>query len=135
MKLVLFYEKPGCSTNAGQKRELQRAGCIVIGRNLLDHGLTPEELLAFLRPLPVEQWFNPNAPKIKNRQIDPGRMTEAAALQLLMAEPILIRRPLMVVSDRKLCGYEPQLLEPLIGRTLAESAPVSCSSTTVAYKN
>jgi nitrogenase-associated protein len=135
MKLVLFYEKPGCSTNAGQKRELQRAGCVVIGRNLLDHGLTAEELLAFLRPLPVNEWFNPNAPKIKNREIDPRQMTEETALQLLMAEPILIRRPLMVVSGRKLCGYEPQLLEPLLGRILAEPVPVSCSSTAVACKN
>jgi len=134
MKLVLFYEKPGCTTNAGQKKELQRAGCVVIVRNLLDHGLSSDELLAFLRPMPVEKWFNPNAPKIKKREIDPGSMTEAAALQLLMAEPILIRRPLIVVSDHKFCGYEPQLLEPLIGQTLAGVAPVSCSAT-VACKN
>jgi len=134
MKLVLFYEKPGCTTNAGQKKQLQRAGCVVIGRNLLDHGLTSDELLAFLQPMPVAKWFNPNAPKIKKREINPESMTEAAALQLLMAEPILIRRPLIVVADRKFCGYEPQLLEPLIGETLADPAPESCS-TTVVCKN
>lgn len=130
MKLVLFYGKPGCSTNAGQKKQLRSAGCIVIGRNLLAHGLTQEELLAFLRPLPVKQWFNPNAPKIKNKEIDPGSLSESEALQLLMREPILIRRPLMVVADRKFCGYEPQLLEPLLGQTLIEPAPASCSVTT-----
>ncbi len=106
MKIVIFFEKPGCATNARQKQSLQKAGCMVVERDLLQHGMNIEELRSFFTRLPVEQWFNPNAPKIKSGEIDSNRVSEQAALQLLIREPILIRRPLMVINGQKSCGFE-----------------------------
>ena len=65
MKVVLFFEKPGCTTNAKQKIILKEAGCLVLTRNLLDHKLNEEELYAYLKGRSIAEWFNPNAPALK----------------------------------------------------------------------
>ncbi|MDX1294691.1 MAG: ArsC/Spx/MgsR family protein [Sulfurimonadaceae bacterium] len=128
MKIVIFYEKPGCATNAKQKRSLLDAGCVVIERNLLNHGMNIEELHAFLKPLPVTQWFNPNAPKIKSGEIDPSALSESAALHLLMMEPILIKRPLMAYGGQKLCGFDRERIELFLNKPLATNVSSACSA-------
>ncbi len=131
MKIVLFYEKPGCATNTKQKKMLRQAGCMVLERNLLENGLSKEELLAFLKPLHVSDWFNPNAPMIKTGEVDPYAISEAAALEILMRQPILIRRPLMVIGNRKLCGFDAKVLETILEVPLGESVGEACSSDTL----
>ena len=127
MKIVIFYEKPGCATNAAQKKSLRRAGCMVIERSLLEHGMNTQELYAYLEDKPLIQWFNPSAPKIKSGEINPALLNEEAALQLLMREPILINRPLMVIGGRKLCGFEQERVETLLGRPLQADVVTACS--------
>lgn len=95
---VVFYEKPGCASNARQKRALQAAGCDVRAHDLLREPWTAARLRAFLEPLPVAQWFNPAAPPVKSGQINPAALTAEAALALLLDEPLLIRRPLIEVD-------------------------------------
>lgn len=128
MKIVLFYEKPGCTTNAQQKKYLRSVGCSVIERNLLESGLTLTELKAFFAHMPVKAWFNPNAPKVKSGEIDPSAMNEAAALELLLLEPILIKRPLMVISNKKLCGFDQDKVDALLDITSQVRVETACSS-------
>ncbi len=127
MKTVIFYEKPGCATNAKQKKSLRDAGCMVIERNLLEHGMTMDELHAFMQEKPHTQWFNQSAPDIKNGVIVPALMSPDEALQTLMRDPLLIRRPLMVVGGRKLCGFEQKRIEVLLGRPLDQKVMTACS--------
>lgn len=130
MKIVLFYEKPGCVTNAKQKKYLRNVGCSVIERNLLDSGLTLTELKAFFAHMPVKDWFNPSAPKVKSGEVDPSAMNEAAALELLLLEPILIKRPLMVISNKKLCGFDQEKVDALLEVTSQAIVETACSSAT-----
>ena len=126
-KIVIFYEKPGCATNAKQKKSLRDAGCIVIERNLLDHGMNVEELYTFFKGMPVASWFNPNAPKVKSGEIDVNAFDERSALKLLMMEPILIKRPLMVFNGVKLCGFDQKAVESHIGLPLQSTVATACS--------
>jgi len=128
MPVVLFYEKPKCVTNAKQKKELRQAGCLVIERNLLEHGLNSEELFEFLKPLHLKDWFNPNAPKIKNSEIDVTSMTPERALNILVKEPLLIRRPLMVIGERKFCGFERKKIKKIFGLELDSTVGEACST-------
>jgi nitrogenase-associated protein len=127
MDIVLFFEKPGCSTNAAQKKVLRDSGCMVIERNLLDNGLCSEDLRAFFSGRPVREWFNPNAPMVKSGNIDPASMDASTALKLLLTEPILIRRPLIVLKNRKLSGFDEGMIASLLGRPLKQSAGEACS--------
>ena len=49
MATIQFYQKPGCVTNARQKRMLEAAGHTVIARNLLAEPWTEESLARLFR--------------------------------------------------------------------------------------
>lgn len=127
MTLILFYGKPGCATNARQKQWFQRAGCMVIERDLLQHGMEPKELLSYLEPLPVREWFNPNAPEVKNGQINPAAYDEESALAQLMENPLLIRRPLISIQGKRLCGFDQSRVEGVLKRLPGERISNACS--------
>ena len=115
MATVIFYEKPGCAGNARQKRLLTDAGHEVEPRNLLTEPWTAQSLRPFFGNRPVTDWFNKAAPSVKSGEIDPGSFDEASALRALIATPLLIRRPLMQVGERRETGFEPALVEAWIG--------------------
>jgi nitrogenase-associated protein len=115
MATVIFYEKPGCAGNARQKRLLAEAGHTVVTRDLLTEAWTSQSLRPFFGDRPVAEWFNKAAPAVKSGEIDPASFDEAAALEAMIAKPLLIRRPLMQVGDRRETGFEPALVEAWIG--------------------
>lgn len=126
VKLVVFYEKPFCSANAKQKQILRQSGCTLIERNLLEHGLDKETLRAFMGDKHVSDWFNPAAPAIKNGEIDPENLNELQALDLLMGNPILIRRPLMIIGTEKLCGFDAQKVAEVLDRYVEPMPKINC---------
>lgn len=128
MTLVLFYEKPGCTTNARQKKSLNAVGCTLIVQNLLELNMADDELRTYLEPLPVAQWFNPNAPAIKSGEINPDTYDEQTALQTLLDDPILIRRPLISINGQRMCGFDQQRIESLIGHSLDATVNNGCAS-------
>ncbi len=115
MAVVVFYEKPGCRGNARQKAVLEASGHSVVARSILDAPWTREQLRSFLKSLPLAQWFNPNAPAVKSGEIIPARFDEASALTLLLASPILIRRPLLEVDGVCRAGFDAAAIRDWIG--------------------
>lgn len=106
MPSVNFWWKPGCSTNTRQISLLRAAGCVVDVRDLLTEAWTAEWLASFFSGQPVAQWFNPAAPAVKSGAVDPAAMTPASALGRLIAEPLLIRRPLVEINGQRCCGFD-----------------------------
>jgi nitrogenase-associated protein len=115
MAVVTFYEKPGCSGNAKQKKILEAAGHTVVARDLLTTPWTDDGLRAFFAPLPVTDWFNRNSPAIKSGEIVPEECDEATALTLLRRHPLLIRRPLIEVEGVRRVGFDVAAIEAWIG--------------------
>lgn len=126
IKLVVFYEKPFCAANAKQKQILRQSGCTLIERNLLEHGLDAEALRTFMGDKKVEEWFNPAAPAIKNGEIFPETLDETSAMELLMSNPILIRRPLMVIGSEKLCGFDADKVSEVLERYVEPMPKINC---------
>lgn len=106
MSTILFYEKPGCINNTKQKNMLQEAGCKVDARNMLTEAWTTERLIAFFNGLPVAEWFNRSAPPVKDGQVVPELLSAEQAIALMLKEPLLIRRPLMMIGENYLVGFE-----------------------------
>jgi len=126
MTHIVFYEKPGCGGNARQRAMLEAAGHTLERRSLLDTPWTPTDLLAFLQPLPVAQWFNRAAPRVKSGEVVPEELQPEAALALLLAEPLLIRRPLMQRPDgARLVGFDTTEVDAFVGLAAPETAPAS----------
>lgn len=107
---VIFYEKPGCINNTKQKKLLKEAGHQVDARNLLTEPWTAARLLAFFNNLPVNAWFNQSAPAVKSGEVDPNMLTAEQAIRCMLADPLLIRRPLIEVGDNKIVGFEQELV-------------------------
>ena len=129
MKLVIFYEKPGCATNTKQKKSIRDAGYFVIERDLLNNEMSKEMLYEFVKDKPVHEWFNVNAPKIKSKEIDPLSFSKDEALELILKEPILIKRPLMVIGDNKICGFDSGRIEKILNIKFQTKVSTECSST------
>jgi nitrogenase-associated protein len=119
MARVIFWEKPGCAANARQRAALAAAGHEVDRRDLLAEPWTAAALETFLGALPVADWFNPAAPQVKSGAVDPAALDAAAALALLVATPLLIRRPLMDVDGFRAAGWDPAALAGPLGGGVA----------------
>ncbi len=117
MAQIIFYEKPGCINNSRQKKLLRAAGHIVVAKDLLaeDWSSSPELLREFFSGKPVAQWFNHSAPAIKQAIINPDTLDEQQAINLMQADPLLIRRPLMQVGCEKMAGFIEQDVDQWIG--------------------
>lgn len=115
MTVVIFYEKPGCINNKKQKALLSAAGHIVEAYNLLTQSWTVETLRPFFGNLPVTEWFNYTAPAIKSGKIVPALLDAETALNLMIDDPLLIRRPLIQVGERREVGFDNNKIAAWIG--------------------
>lgn len=129
MTTVLFYEKPGCGTNARQKRLLEQAGHRVEAHSLLTEPWTAARLRSFFGATPVVSWFNPAAPRIKSGAVLPETMDADAAIALMLDDPLLIRRPLVEADGLRCAGFDRAPVTDLLEaeRALAEgcSRPIA----------
>ncbi len=121
MATVLFYEKPGCINNTKQKVLLAAAGHTVQAKNLLLEKWTPARLRAFFGDLPVAEWFNHTAPRVRDGEIWPHKLSGEQAIALMLKEPLLIRRPLMEVDGQRRVGFDQDAVDRWIG--LGSKAP------------
>lgn len=129
MATVVFYEKPGCKGNLRQKTLLAAAGHTVQAKNLKTETWTKKRLFDFLSLLPVQDWFNPSAPAVKSGEVVPAALSADEALALLLANPLLIRRPLLEVGDERRVGFDAGEIERWIGlngATLPEGDLEAC---------
>lgn len=115
MTRVVFYEKPGCANNTRQKAWLAAAGHDIESRNLLTHAWTRDELLRFFGPRPVAEWFNRAAPRVNSGEVKPDALDAAAALSLMLNDPLLIRRPLIEADGRREVGFDLALIAGWLG--------------------
>jgi nitrogenase-associated protein len=115
MARIIFYEKPGCRGSVKQKTLLTAAGHQVVAYNLLTEPWTAERLRSFFGDRPVSEWFNRTAPRVQSGEVIPDKLDAESALLLMLKEPILIRRPLIEVGDRREVGFDVELLDAWIG--------------------
>jgi nitrogenase-associated protein len=132
MATVVFYEKPGCSGNQRQKALLLAAGHHIIAKNLLAEAWRAQELRAFFGQLPVSDWFNPNAPDLKSGLIQPDQLDEHSALALMLANPLLIRRPLLQVGEQRHVGFDQEQIDQWIGLSIKNDQNLEQCSKTLA---
>lgn len=118
MAKVLFWETPGCQGNARQKEILRASGHDLVVLDLLTEPWTVERLALFFGDRPVTEWFNPAHQKVKSGEVAPERFSRQVALQLMVAEPLFIVRPLMQAGEERLAGFDVDQVHNWIGVSL-----------------
>jgi nitrogenase-associated protein len=122
MAHIIYFTKLGCATSTKQIDLLRQSGHVVEVHDLLEHPWQPEELLTYFGDLPVKLWFNPNSPRVKSGEINPSGYDSVAALQLMQEDHLLIRRPLMVSGDIRMCGFDPATVHAWVGLVAPDKA-------------
>jgi nitrogenase-associated protein len=115
MANVLFFEKPGCAGNARQKALLRASGHEVEARSLLSEPWSQESLRPYFGEKPVRDWFNLASPRVKSAEVAIDSLSEEQAIALMLADPLLIRRPLMQLAGRCESGFDAELVDAWIG--------------------
>ncbi len=105
-KEVTFYEKTGCLGNKRQKEVLKANGIEFEVKSMLDTKWDKTTLESFFEDLEEEQIVNETAPKIKSGEIDVASLTKEQLIYKMISDPILIKRPLIIVGDTKICGFD-----------------------------
>ena len=106
MAKVIFWEKPGCQGNARQKEILLASGHELEVHDLLTEPWCTERLALFFGDRPVSEWHNPSHPSVKSGGMIPAAFGREKALELMVAEPLFIVRPLMQVGEERLAGFD-----------------------------
>jgi nitrogenase-associated protein len=110
---IRFFEKPGCVGNARQKAILLTAGHQLQIENILEYPFTREELRSFFMGLEIKDWFNLSAPRIKSGVFDTRSISESQAIDEMLADRLLIRRPLLQFETTTLAGFSIDQLQSL----------------------
>ncbi len=135
MAKIIFWEKPGCKGNTRQKEILLASGHELDVRDLLTEDWNRDELTLFFGERPVTEWFNPSNPKVKSGELVPAEISVEAALEMMVAEPLLVVRPLMQVGQQRLAGFDVEQVHNWIGLELdsvGERDPKNCPCVTTA---
>lgn len=91
------------------------------GVTLIKHDLAkdppPRELLErLLAGGPLEDYLSTRSPAFKARNLDVSKLSVDEAVDLMLEEPNLIRRPLVVRGDRAVAGFQPDRYEEWLRR-------------------
>ncbi|WP_457797375.1 ArsC/Spx/MgsR family protein [Methylocystis sp. S23] len=117
MANVIFYEKPGCASNAKQKALLLASGHQVDARDLLKEPWSASSLRPYFGSKPVPEWFNAASPRVKSGEVKPDAVNPQEAIMMMILDPGLIRRPLMRVGDHCEAGFDADAVSRWIGLT------------------
>ncbi len=105
--LFLCYRK--CSTCAKAAKWLEENKIDVQERSITDENPTKEELKKWLdlSGLPIRRFFNTSGMKYRELGLKDRVATESeeVLLELLASDGMLVKRPLLVTSDRVLPGF------------------------------
>ena len=135
MAHIIFWEKPGCAGNRKQKEILLASGHELDVRDLLSEPWDRARLALFFGRRPVAEWFNPSNPRIKAKELVPEQLPPEEALNLMVADPLLIVRPLMQVGEERLAGFDVEQVHNWIGLNhdaVGERDPKNCPCVTSA---
>ena len=65
----------------------------------------------------LQDFVNTRSPAYKERGLDVTKMTKKQAIDLMMEEPNLIRRPLVIAKGKAVFGFDPEGFDTLAGKS------------------
>lgn len=115
---LILWHNQRCSKSRGAKQILEEAGVPFDERRYLEQPPTAEELDEVLHALGMEPWelarMGEDAAKDLGLRDEPH--DRARWIELMVANPVLIERPILVTADgRAVVGRPPEAVEALLG--------------------
>ena len=114
---LTLWHNPRCSKSRAAKQILEDRGVAYVERRYVDDAPTAEELDAVLTALAVEPWELARLGEDVAKQLDLRSLPHDRErwIQVLVANPILIERPILVSDDgRARLGRPPETIQDLL---------------------
>jgi arsenate reductase len=112
-----YWHNPRCSKSRSGKEILDSKGTTYTERRYLDQPPTAAELSAVLDKLGMEPWEIARMGEDRAKELDLEALPHdrAAWIEVLVANPLLIERPILITDDgRAVLGRPPELIESLL---------------------
>jgi arsenate reductase len=109
-----FYGWRSCSTCQNAKRFLVQQGLNVRERDFFKQPFSQEELLALLAGQPPSEMFSWKSPRARALDLKEGQVPEDDLLSLMVSNPYLIRRPIIVIDNERITGFNQKRLKELL---------------------
>ena len=123
---MIFYEKPGCINGEKQKNILKEAGNQLTCKNILNQQWDRSRLMPFIKDKDPVKFMNSTAPAIKNGDITPEKIQFDEAVELMIQDPILIKRPLIIVEGNYIQGFDDEQLKSYLGKWKGTDDVITC---------
>jgi nitrogenase-associated protein len=108
---VDFFQHNDCIGNEIQKKVLNDAGFELNIFSIFDINWRAEHLYLFFKNDPVYTWFNYSAPSLENKLFDPKCIEAKDAIEFMLKDKILIKRPLIHFNGEYCAGFETELVK------------------------
>jgi arsenate reductase len=105
-KTVQFLHKPTCATCRKARHFLEKRGYHLNFRDLTKNKLTAAELEKLIGKHDHEEFLNPRSEIYRENEMKENPPSRRAAISMMVKNPDLIRRPVVVAGGRVVIGYD-----------------------------
>ncbi|MEY2463528.1 MAG: hypothetical protein QOH64_1666 [Acidimicrobiaceae bacterium] len=112
-----YWHNPRCSKSRSGKEILDARGAAYTERRYLDDPPTPAELDGVLTKLGKEPWEIARMGEDRAKELELRALPHDRArwIEVLVANPVLIERPILITDDgRAVLGRPPEAIESLL---------------------
>ncbi len=105
-KTTQFLQKPSCTTCRKARAYMQKRGFDLHFRNLDKERLSADELEKLIGDRDHRDFLNPRNELYRQKNMKENPPTRADAIRMMVGEPNLIRRPVIVAGGRVVLGFD-----------------------------
>lgn len=105
-KKAEFIQKPSCTTCRKARKYMERRGFELHFRNLDKERLTAAELERLIGRRDHEDFLNPRNELYRRKHMGEDPPSRREAIRLMVRDPNLIRRPVIVAGGRVVVGFD-----------------------------
>jgi Spx/MgsR family transcriptional regulator len=105
-KSVKFLQKSTCATCRKARRFLKKRGFHIYYRDLVKDRLSAAELQKLIGRHDHEEFLNPRCGIFRKKKMREKPPSRREAISLMVKNPDLIRRPVIVAGGRVVIGYD-----------------------------
>jgi Spx/MgsR family transcriptional regulator len=112
-KSVQFLQKPTCTTCRKARAYMENRGFDLHFRNLDKERLSSEELEKLIGDRDHREFLNTRNELYRRKNMKENPPTRAEAIRMMVGQPNLIRRPVIVAGGRIVLGFDQQKIDRL----------------------
>jgi Spx/MgsR family transcriptional regulator len=105
-KKISFSQKPTCTTCRKSKAFLEKRGATLDLRNLDTERFSESELDKLIGARDYREFLNTRNELYRSRKMRDNPPSRAEAIELMAANPNLIRRPITISGSQIILGYD-----------------------------